>query len=208
VALVQTSGRSLNQVAAELGVSHWNLRDWREIYGARSTPASSPNNSSGCARNSAKSRAEGRPKKSVGHPLHTVRHRFAQMKRLEVNHPVTALAAAFGVSRSGLLSLVRGPGWTAQAGGCPAQIEIKTLHEQSRGTYGRPRLVAPCASGPSPSVGEGWRGCGASSACGPSARVAGDRRQPKAATNSCAGPTGCASWRPRRRGPESPGSVT
>ena len=39
VALVQTSGRSLNQVAAELGVSHWNLRDWREIYGQRSTPA-------------------------------------------------------------------------------------------------------------------------------------------------------------------------
>lgn len=39
VALVQTSGRSLKEVAAELGVSHWNLRDWREIYGVRSTPA-------------------------------------------------------------------------------------------------------------------------------------------------------------------------
>src|SRR5277367_2712681 len=39
VALVETCGRSLNQVAAELGVSHWNLRDWREIYGRRSTPA-------------------------------------------------------------------------------------------------------------------------------------------------------------------------
>jgi len=39
VGLVQTSGRSLNQVAAELGVSHWNLRDWKEIYGRRSTPA-------------------------------------------------------------------------------------------------------------------------------------------------------------------------
>jgi transposase len=39
VALVETSGRSLNQIAAELGVSHWNLRDWREIYGRRTTPA-------------------------------------------------------------------------------------------------------------------------------------------------------------------------
>src|SRR5580692_1774987 len=39
VALLESSGRSLNQVAAELGVSHWNLRDWREIYGRRSTPA-------------------------------------------------------------------------------------------------------------------------------------------------------------------------
>jgi transposase len=39
VALVESSGGSLNQVAGELGVSHWNLRDWREIYGRRSTPA-------------------------------------------------------------------------------------------------------------------------------------------------------------------------
>lgn len=39
VALVESSGRSLNQIAAELGVSHWNLRDWKEIYGRRSTPA-------------------------------------------------------------------------------------------------------------------------------------------------------------------------
>ncbi len=39
VALVETSGRTLNQIAAELGISHWNLRDWKEIYGRRSTPA-------------------------------------------------------------------------------------------------------------------------------------------------------------------------
>ena len=39
VALVETSGRSLSRIAAELGVSHWNLRDWKEIYGRRSTPA-------------------------------------------------------------------------------------------------------------------------------------------------------------------------
>ena len=39
VALVEASGGSLNQVAAELGVSHWNLRDWKEIYGRDSTPA-------------------------------------------------------------------------------------------------------------------------------------------------------------------------
>ncbi len=39
VALVETSGRSLSQIAAELGVSHWNLRDWKEVYGRRSAPA-------------------------------------------------------------------------------------------------------------------------------------------------------------------------
>ena len=28
VALVESSGRPLNEIAAELGISHWNLRDW------------------------------------------------------------------------------------------------------------------------------------------------------------------------------------
>ena len=28
VALVESDGRSLREIAAELGVSHWNLRDW------------------------------------------------------------------------------------------------------------------------------------------------------------------------------------
>jgi transposase len=28
VALVESSGRPLNEIAAELGCSHWNLRDW------------------------------------------------------------------------------------------------------------------------------------------------------------------------------------
>ena len=39
VALVETSGRPLREIAAELGVSHWNLRDWKAVYGRRSTPA-------------------------------------------------------------------------------------------------------------------------------------------------------------------------
>jgi transposase len=39
VALVESSGQSLSQVAAQLGITHWNLRDWMPIYGKRSTPA-------------------------------------------------------------------------------------------------------------------------------------------------------------------------
>jgi len=39
VALLETSGRPLREMATELDVSHWNLRDWRAIYGRRSTPA-------------------------------------------------------------------------------------------------------------------------------------------------------------------------
>ena len=39
VALVQTSGRPLREIAAELDVSVWNLRDWLGVHGPRSTPA-------------------------------------------------------------------------------------------------------------------------------------------------------------------------
>ena len=44
VALVESSGRSLKEIAAELGVSHWNLRDWTKRHGrnqpkAAATPA-------------------------------------------------------------------------------------------------------------------------------------------------------------------------
>ena len=33
VALVESSGRSLQEIAAELGVTHWNLRDWTKRHG-------------------------------------------------------------------------------------------------------------------------------------------------------------------------------
>jgi transposase InsO family protein len=64
------------------------------------------------------------------------------MKRLEVDHPVTALCSAFAVSRSGYYR------WRGQKPSRRARedarlkIEIKTLQAESRGTYGRPRLVA------------------------------------------------------------------
>jgi putative transposase len=64
------------------------------------------------------------------------------MNRLEVDHPVTMLSTAFGVSRSGYYR------WRAAKPGVRAaedarlKLEIKAVHEQSRGTYGRPRLVA------------------------------------------------------------------
>jgi transposase len=33
VALVESSGRPLKEIAAELGVTHWNLRDWTKQHG-------------------------------------------------------------------------------------------------------------------------------------------------------------------------------
>jgi len=33
VALVESSGRPLKEIATELGVTHWNLRDWTKRHG-------------------------------------------------------------------------------------------------------------------------------------------------------------------------------
>jgi transposase len=43
VALVESSGRSLKEIAAELGVTHWNLRDWTKKHGRNQpVPAATP----------------------------------------------------------------------------------------------------------------------------------------------------------------------
>lgn len=43
VALVEHSGHSLKEIASELGVSHWNLRDWTKRHGRnRPRPAATP----------------------------------------------------------------------------------------------------------------------------------------------------------------------
>ena len=69
------------------------------------------------------------------------------MKRLEVDHPVTVLAPAFGVSRSGYYRWCAAPSGQRRREDARLKIEIKTLHEQSRGTYGRPRVVAALRRG-------------------------------------------------------------
>ena len=43
VALVEGSGRPLKEIAAELGVTHWNLRDWTKKHGGnRPVPVATP----------------------------------------------------------------------------------------------------------------------------------------------------------------------
>ena len=64
------------------------------------------------------------------------------MKTLETAHPIAQLCAAFDVSRSGYYR------WRAPKPGrrvgedARLRTELKTLHAESRGTYGRPRLLA------------------------------------------------------------------
>jgi transposase len=50
VALILQGGRSINVLARELGVSHWNLRDWKARYGTGAAAAELPARSAGQAR--------------------------------------------------------------------------------------------------------------------------------------------------------------
>jgi transposase-like protein len=42
VALILQGGRSINVLARELGISHWNLRDWKARYGTGAAAAGLP----------------------------------------------------------------------------------------------------------------------------------------------------------------------
>ena len=64
------------------------------------------------------------------------------MKTLETSHAITTLCAAFAVSRSGYYRW-RAPKLARRVGeDVQLKLGIKTLHAESRGTYGRPRLLA------------------------------------------------------------------
>jgi transposase len=42
VALILQGGRSINVLARELGISHWNLREWKARYGTDAAAAGLP----------------------------------------------------------------------------------------------------------------------------------------------------------------------
>ena len=67
VVLLEKSGKSLKAFAAEMGVSLWNLRDWRRLYRTPAPPRSAEAAEGSCC--CAKSRACGRRgtlKKALG----------------------------------------------------------------------------------------------------------------------------------------------
>ena len=64
------------------------------------------------------------------------------MKTLEDRHPIVALCQSFGVSRSGYYRWRRAKPTARACEDARLSVELKTVHAQSRRTYGRPRLHA------------------------------------------------------------------
>ena len=89
-----------------------------------------------------------RLKKSLGYPCRTIRQRHTRRKALqEQGYRIGDLCAAFAVSRSGYH---RARTATPSARACKdAQLaaQLRELHRQSRGTYGRPRLTQALRQG-------------------------------------------------------------
>lgn len=64
------------------------------------------------------------------------------MKTLEDRHPIVGLCRAFGVSRSGYHRWREAKPTARAREDARLTVAIKTVHAQSRRTYGRPRLLA------------------------------------------------------------------
>ncbi|MBK8040883.1 MAG: IS3 family transposase [Verrucomicrobiaceae bacterium] len=163
VALLE-GGRKAAQLARELGISHWNLRDWKERYGTGAAAVSQPQARSAGLVNAGGSSAVAAAveiaslrreldairaqndilKKSLGHSSPTRRHRFVLIQTLHHEQPRMSLAKAcraLGVSRSGYHAHLRKQQRPRRRQDAQLATEIHAAFIASRATYGSPRLV-------------------------------------------------------------------
>lgn len=81
------------------------------------------------------------PRKIVGHPLDSVTTRYRQLQQLAAAHPVSVLCPLLGVSRSGYYGWRQRAASRRQSEDARLTAELQNAFEQSRRTYGRPRLT-------------------------------------------------------------------
>jgi transposase-like protein len=140
-------GKSAEQVATELGISGQTLKTWKQQL-VLPPPISQAQTLEQLQEENRRLRREltGALRrcdilKNLGHPLRTQRERFERIKAMSTGHSIRQLCAALGVSRSGYQV------WSRRRPSLRAQADADLLgllrqgHEESRGTYGRPRLL-------------------------------------------------------------------
>ena len=145
VALREKSGKGLKAFAAEMGINHWNLRDWRRLYRTPESPRSPEQAESELLRlrreNESLRAQRDVFKKCLGHPCRTAAERYARMKAMEHEHAITELCEAFAVSRSGYYRWRDAtPGERSREDARITEV-LCAAHRRSRDTYGRPRPV-------------------------------------------------------------------
>ena len=159
VELWLTSGKAATVVAAELGIRAQRLSAWRERFappppggegggGAkRRAEQLEAENHQLAARERLSAPAAGYSKKNFGHPLRSPHQRYQRIDAMKTQHPIRSLCQALEVSASGYYDWRHRqtqPGPRALEN---AQLpeQIIHLHQDSRETYGSPRIQVPCA---------------------------------------------------------------
>lgn len=143
------TGKPGTRIAAELGVSYPSLKDWKRRYYGDATPQRDDLVAENRALKAELARVREQRdilKKNGGHFHRTVEGRYQTIKHMKAEHSLSALCAAFDVTRSGYHAWAKtGPGPREQA---DAQLlpKIRAVHQEHRGRYGAPRIQQELAA--------------------------------------------------------------
>jgi len=146
VQLLHTSGRPLAQIARELGVETWQLRDWKKRLQPQLASNPRPSKPCACAWHSWSARTSLAPaarhsKKNFGHRLDHVSERYQRIKNMVSDHPLSELCRAFGVSRSDYYAWRERAPSARQEANTRLLEEIQTLRQGEEACYGSPRMI-------------------------------------------------------------------
>ncbi len=141
------SGKPLKQIARELDVTPWTLRDWKKRLAPRMVNCCTdtyrvggrkPGFTSGVA---ARENAAGHFKKNVGYSLNTERQRFERVKDLSPEFSIIDLCSALQVSRSGYYQWKTGAVGPRGTANLDLVARIESLFEKHDENYGSPRIT-------------------------------------------------------------------
>ena len=164
VALMRGTDRSFKQVAADLGVSEWSLRQWyncsevpkksrkqRKAETAAQLGNESAEQKADASRAGESNAPQGKrlaaygsrnPKKSSGLLREGKRMKFAFIDKEKAFFPIAPMCRLLGVTRQGYYSYAKRPPPERRPAEVALRAEVSRIHEKSRGTYGSPRVLA------------------------------------------------------------------
>ena len=162
VEMVLHGGKTVKQVADELGVSPYSIYEWkrqafplgapggarRQNVGARRAVGrggKTPSTHSGATASDRRvDPTAGDSKKNAGYCLRGALERYERIEEMKQDYPIEVLCEAFCVSRSGFYEWRGRPTHPSVRASQDRELaeQIREVHQQSRGTYGTPRLHA------------------------------------------------------------------
>jgi transposase-like protein len=146
VQLLNTSGQPLAQVARELGLPVWQLRDWKnrlqpELAKRPETLEAMRLRLAELERENLQLRQQRDILKNFGHRLDHVTDRYQRIETMETEYPLSALCEAFGVSCSGYHVWCGREPSACQQANARLLAEIHLIRQGPEACYGSPRMT-------------------------------------------------------------------